>query len=590
MRRLGLGIALTCCLSLAACAGHAQAALPPIHHVFVIVLENESASTTFGPGSPAPYLSQTLRAEGAYLPNYYGIGHESNDNYIAMISGQAPNAATQADCQTFSDFASSALGPNGQALGPGCVYPPNVQTVGDQLTSAGLTWRDYNEDMGADPQRESAVCGHPGLNMPDNTQKATATDEYATRHNPFVYFHSIIDDTTLCDTHVVGLDMLTKDLASASDTPNYVFITPDLCDDGHDAPCANGQPGGLAQADAFLRQWVPRITGSPAFKNQNGLLIVTFDEADTQGTSSCCGEIPGPGSPMPGIFGPGGGDTGAVLLSPCIAAGTVSQTPYNHYTMLRSVEDLFGLAHLGYAGLSGEQSFGSDVFTQSCAPPQANGPSPTNPQGNAPSVRISAPAIASNSATKPEIPVSWSPVGSAASSYTVQVQQGAGAWQTLLAATTHRSLTFAGRSGRTYRFRVRGIGASGLAGAFATATTVTPTGVHPRGAHYTGPWHVSKVNGAWQGHAIKSSTPNAKLTLRYIGGALEIIGDRGPRGGRARVTFDGHRTTINLHAAHARTRQVVYRRAAAAGAHRLTLKVLSGVVALEGLAISYRTG
>jgi hypothetical protein len=590
VRRLRLGIALTCCLSLAACAGSAHAALPSIRHVFVIVLENESASTTFGPGSPAPYLSQTLTAQGAYLPNYYGIGHESNDNYIAMISGQAPNADTQADCQTFSDFPSSALGPDGQALGAGCVYPPNVQTIGDQLTSAGLTWRDYNEGMGADPQRESAVCGHPGVNMVDNTQKATATDEYATRHNPFVYFHSIIDDTTVCDTHVVGLDMLTNDLASAADTPNYVFITPDLCDDGHDAPCANGQPGGLAQADGFLRQWVPRITGSSAFKNQNGLLIVTFDEAETQDASSCCGEIPGPSSPMPGIFGPGGGDTGAVLLSPCIAPGTVSQTPYNHYTLLRSVEDLYGLAHLGYAGLSGEQSFGSDVFTQSCAPPQAYGPSPPNPQGAVPSVRISAPAIASSAATGPRIRVSWGSVGAAASNYTVDVQRGAGAWQTLLAATTRQSLTFAGQPGQTYRFRVRGTSASGVAGAFATATTVTPTGVHPSGSHYTGRWHVSKVSGAWQGHAIKSSTPNSKLTLRYMGGALELIGDRGPKGGRARVTFDGHSTTINLHAGHARTRQVVYRRVARAGAHRLTLKVLGGVVALEGLAISSRTG
>ncbi|MGZ4247957.1 MAG: alkaline phosphatase family protein [Solirubrobacteraceae bacterium] len=581
MRHLRLATALICCLSLAAFAGQAQAALPSIHHVFVIVLENESASTTFGPGSPAPYLSQTLRSQGAYLPKYYGIGHESNDNYIAMISGQAPNAATQSDCQTFSDFGSSALGPNGQALGPGCVYPTSVQTIGDQLISAGLTWRDYNQDMGADPQRESSVCGHPGVGMQDNTQKATATDSYATRHNPFVYFHSIIDDTTLCDTHVVGLDMLTKDLASATNTPNYVFITPDLCNDGHDAPCANGQPGGLAQADAFLRQWVPRITGSPAFKSQNGLLIVTFDEADTQDATACCGEIPGPDSPLPGIFGPGGGKVGAVLLSPCIAPGTVSQTPYNHYTMLRSVEDLYGLSHIGYAGLSGEQAFGSDVFTRNCPLAQANAP---------PSVRVSAPSIASSASTRPQIRVSWKSIGAGATGYAVQVQQGAGVWRTLLASTTRRSLTFTGRRGQTYQFRVRALSASGLTGAFATAMTVTPTGVHPKGAHYIGRWHVAKVKGAWQGHAIKSSKPNAKLALRYVGGALEIIGDRGPTGGRARVTFDGHSSTINLHAARARMRQVIYRRAAAAGTHRLTLKVLSGVVALEGLAISSRTG
>jgi hypothetical protein len=186
--------------------------------------------------------------------------------------------------------------------------------------------------------------------------------------------------------------------------------------------------------------------------------------------------------------------------------------------------------------------------------------------------------------------VSWSSVGASASRYNVDVRRGAGAWHTLLATTTRRSLTFVGQPGQTYRFRVRGTNASGVTGTYATTTTVIPSGVHPKGAHYTGRWHVSKVTGAWQGHAIKSSKPNAKLTLRYVGGALEIIGDRGPEAGRARVTFDGHSTTINLHAAHARTRQVVYRRPAVAGAHRLTLKVLSGVVALEGLAISSRTG
>ena len=334
-------------------ATSASAAMPPIGHVFVIVLENESASTTFGAGSPAPYLSTTLRSEGAYLPNYYAVGHESNDNYIAMISGQAPTAQNQADCQFYDNLEPGTIGSYGQAEGTGCVYPADVPTIADQLTASGLTWRDYNESMGADPTREASECGHPGINSVDNTQKATATDEYATRHDPFVYFHSIIDDTALCDSHVVNLDLLPHDLASAVDTPNYVFITPDLCDDGHDSPCANGQPGGLAQADAFLRQWVPQITNSPAFTQQHGLLIITFDEADTSDTSSCCGEIPGPDSPEPGVNGPGGGDVGAVLLSPCIAPGTVSTVPYNHYSMLRSVEDIFGLPHLGYAQLPG---------------------------------------------------------------------------------------------------------------------------------------------------------------------------------------------------------------------------------------------
>jgi hypothetical protein len=363
-------LALACSASLPAQAAPALARkLPPIRHVFVIVLENESAATTFGRASPAPYLSRTLRSKGAFLPNYHATGHFSNDNYIAMVSGQAPNPANQTDCQVYSNFPPKAKGAHGQTLGSGCVYPRNVQTIAGQLTAKRLTWRDYNEGMGADPKREASLCGHPGIGKLDITQHATATDEYATRHNPFVYFHSVIDDTTLCNTHVVGLEILRRNLTSAADTPNYTFITPDLCDDGHDSPCADGNPGGLAQADKFLRKWVPVITRSPAFK-QDGLLIVTFDEAETEDASACCGEIPGPAAPAPGIIGPGGGDVGAVLLSPCIAPRTVSKQPYNHYTMLRSVEDLFGLSHLGYAALPGERTFGSDVYTRHCGPPK----------------------------------------------------------------------------------------------------------------------------------------------------------------------------------------------------------------------------
>ncbi|HWF56074.1 MAG TPA: alkaline phosphatase family protein, partial [Solirubrobacteraceae bacterium] len=313
LRPLTLGFALLSAL-LAPQYAAAASGLPAIRHVFVIVEENQGVSTTFGPNSPAPYLSKTLRSQGAYIPNYYGTGHESNDNYIAMISGQAPNPQNQGDCQIFSDFTPDMIGSYGQAMGTGCIFPTDVKTIADQLSAAGMTWRDYNDGMGATPSREAAECGHPGVNQADGTQSATATDQYATRHNPFVYFHAIIDDTALCDSHVVNLDLLPQDLASAASTPNYVFITPNLCNDGHDATCANpAQPGGFAGIDSFLKTWVPKITSSPAFKDENGLLAIIFDEAGSSDTSSCCGEIPGPNSPSPGINGPGGGDTGAVL-------------------------------------------------------------------------------------------------------------------------------------------------------------------------------------------------------------------------------------------------------------------------------------
>jgi hypothetical protein len=542
------------------------AAAPPIRHVYVIVLENENGSTTFGPGSPAQYLSKTLRARGAYVPRYYGIGHESNDNYIAMISGQAPNPQNQGDCQTFDDLTPGTLGADGQAQGSGCVFPTSVPTIASQLTGAGLTWRDYNEDMGADPTREPTVCAHPALNASDNTQKATAADEYATRHNPFVYFHAIIDDTTLCDTHVVNLSALPQDLSSPGGGANYSFITPDLCHDGHDAPCANGQPGGLTSADAFLRTWVPRITGSPAFR-ADGLLMIIFDEAaSTSDASSCCGEIPGPNSPSPGITGPGGGNTGAVFLSPCIAPGTVTNTAYNHYSMLGSVEDIFKVPHLGYAALA--------------APPKAS---------------ARAPSLLSSRSARARIPVRWRATtagGTSLASYRVQVRNTSARrprWRTLRAATKGTRLTFRGALGQTYKFRVTAVNVAGQSSSPASATSVVPSRARPARGHYSRGWRVHRVRGAWQGRAISSRVHGASFRLRYRGGSLAVIGERSRGGGVARITFNGHARLIRLHTGRRRTRVVIFRgRVKRSRVNRLLLQVVRGTVAVEGYAITAR--
>jgi phosphatidylinositol-3-phosphatase len=339
-------------------AGASAGALPPVRHVFVINLENEGFTTTFGPGSAAPYLAQTLPAQGILLSQYYGIGHASLDNYIAQISGQAPNADTQGDCQLYTNFAEVAVLAPDQAVGQGCVYPNSVLTVADQLEGRGLTWKGYMEDMGNDPKRESGTCGHPALNTQDKTQAAEVGDQYASRHDPFVYFHSIIDGGA-CN-NVVNLSRLPGDLQSTATTPNLVYITPNLCDDGHDSPCVDGRPGGLVSANAWLQTWVPQILASPAYKN-DGMLVVSFDEAGVSDTSACCGEGPGPNAALPGLTGPGGGRTGAVVLSRWVRPGSSNNTGYNHYSLLASIEDLFGLSRLGYA--STVTSFGLDVFT-----------------------------------------------------------------------------------------------------------------------------------------------------------------------------------------------------------------------------------
>jgi len=352
--------------------------LPPVRHIFVIVLENESYAATFGHPTAFPYLAGTLVKRGVLLRNYYAIGHASNDNYVAMVSGQPPNTQNQADCQTFDNFTGGKLLPDGVESGTGCVYPADILNIGNQLSAKHLSWKGYMQDMGNDPGRESALCGHPQVSAADNTQAAVPGDGYATRHDPFVYFHSVIDNAAYCDAHVVPLGPvggtpatgvrggsgLQVDLKKASTTPAFSYIVPNLCSDGHDFPCVNQRGGGSAAADidAFLTTWVPRITGSPAFRH-GGMLEITFDEGSDLDASACCGERPGPGADRPGIIGPGGGRIGALLISPFIRGGTVSNRPYNHYSSLASWEDLFGLRRLAYAATV-RDVFGADVFTR----------------------------------------------------------------------------------------------------------------------------------------------------------------------------------------------------------------------------------
>lgn len=329
--------------------------VPPIRHVFVINIENKGYDETWGAGSKAPYLARTLRRQGVLLNSYYGTAHNSQANYIAQISGQGPNPQMQADCQIYSQFVAVGRVSPGQYLGTGCVFGRNVVTLPQQLNRHGFSWKGYMQGMGGS-------CVHPKLNSVDGTQKATVGHQYAVRHNPFVYFRWITDSAR-CDRNVVGLRYLSRDLRRIRTTPNYSYITPDLCSDGHDAPCVDGRPGGLASVNVFLKHWVPKILASPAFQ-RDGMLIITADESDgpQSDASACCGEGPSANSPLPGITGMGGGRIGALVISPWTRPRTWSTTPYNHYSMLASVEDIFGLARLGYAGAPGLNRFGLDVY------------------------------------------------------------------------------------------------------------------------------------------------------------------------------------------------------------------------------------
>ena len=436
-----------------------RAAVPEgaIRYVMVIDLENESFDSTFGPSSPAVYLNSTLLKQGQLIENYFATSHVSLGNYLSQVSGQAPTPSTNNDCINLSsltsppvlggftevtpgDDADQASFP-GQVVGDGCVYPPptsssnGARTIGDQLDAmksvdddhdhkGSVRWRGYAEDMGNDPVRDygtpdplgGTACAHAPIGGVDHSNSAAANDQYATRHNPFVYFHSVIDDQARCDDHVVPLGAvavsaagapdvfsghLFNDLRSLKTTPSFMFVTPNLCNDGHDATCAGtnvegGKQGGLVGADLWLKHWMPMIFASPAYQSGKMLVVLTFDEGGVSDARACpaanqadCGSPTGPNvsnpgfSPILGLFGfqtpptttfvyPGGGQVGAVLFnSRLIQPGTVNSSGYyNHYSALRSYEDILGisrggddgLGHLGFAAKAGLKPFGKDVF------------------------------------------------------------------------------------------------------------------------------------------------------------------------------------------------------------------------------------
>ncbi len=343
---------------------HRAAGVPPISHVFLIVLENKFYEETWGALAGSPYLATTLRAKGNLLSEYYATSHDSLGNYISLVSGQPANPVTQADCVSTYENVTPATVVNGIDTGTGCVYPATVGNIATQLTKAKLTWKGYMESM-------ARPCQHPAIGQPDPNVLASATSLYATRHNPFVYFQAITASSS-CKADDVPLTELPEDLSSVSTTPNFSFITPNLCDDGHDATCAAGGPAGFAGINAFLQKWVPKILASPAFK-QDGLLLITFDESESTGVlqddTACCNEpasisASGVQNAKPGVGGPGGGRVGLLAISPFIKPGSTTATPYNHFSLLRTVEDIFGLPHLGEAAAPGLASFGPDVFTR----------------------------------------------------------------------------------------------------------------------------------------------------------------------------------------------------------------------------------
>lgn len=313
--------------------------LPEVKHVFLVVLGEAGYEDSFGKASTSPYFSKALPEQGELLSNYYAVAQGALANQIALLSGQGPTPETVAGCPEYTPIAPGALSPEDQVEGAGCIYPKETPTLLAQLAEAKLTWKAYVEDLGEEGCADAA------------------------HRSPAVYFAAVTESPE-CGERNVALTQLDADLGDPRKTPSLSYIVPD-------------QPAGLEGAQAFLEALLPKITASTAYKEEGGLIAITFAQAPQGGEepdpSSCCAtpeypNLPPPTAPVEVPSGPvkasgGGGQVGLLLISPFVEPGTVNETAYfNHYSLLLSIEELLELEPIGYATNPALTAFESEVF------------------------------------------------------------------------------------------------------------------------------------------------------------------------------------------------------------------------------------
>jgi phosphatidylinositol-3-phosphatase len=324
-----------------------------IKHVFLVSLVSSGYQSAFAKtGSLMPYLSGTLRPKGLLLTNYSVLSEATTPNGIAAISGQPPNKLTKEECPTYASFPStSTVSSTGVVGGEGCVYGTETNTLAGQLEVSGFTWRAYLEGMKSPTTGEPENCVYPGA----EEEEVVELGGYAAKLNPFTHFHSLLD-VGQCAENDVPITELKKDLKSEKKTPNFSYISPDLCSAGVAGQCPEGAPTGAAAADAWLGEVVPEILASPAYK-KDGLLIVSFGglnpaEPPAEGEAA-------PATPANPL------KTGAVLMSKFITKGSTDGAPYNPYSLLRSSEELFGQNLLAKAGAKTTKTFAPQLLGES---------------------------------------------------------------------------------------------------------------------------------------------------------------------------------------------------------------------------------
>ena len=322
--------------------GKSLEGVPRFDHVFVIVEENKEYDQIVA-GVDAPNIARLAKTYGNAV-RFYGEVHPSEANYVALLGGD-----------TFGIHDDDPFYCNPQSKDPTCAlvaseaeYPDHTvhaPHLGDQLAAVGLTWKGYFESL-PEPGSLAYIAGDPKF-----ATGSRLTALYASKHSGFVNFASAQADPDRT-THLVGFDQLDADIA-ADKLPSFALIVPNQCNEMHGlfgaglpADCIGTNVGPLIRrGDALVGKLVERLQATRAWRSRRNMaIVITFDEGSGGDRAGCCAVTPTARSNY------GGGHIPTIVITNHGPHGLVDDTPYNHYSLLRTVEDAFGISeHLGHA-------------------------------------------------------------------------------------------------------------------------------------------------------------------------------------------------------------------------------------------------
>jgi phosphatidylinositol-3-phosphatase len=348
-----LGCAAFAALALSASAATPARAVPPYRHILVIVAENKGYELIIGAKTDAPNLNRLAQRYGL-ATRFFAEVHPSEGNYVAMLGGDTFGIHDD-DAFYCTPGLRDRWCPKSEQAG----YASHTLTAAslmDQLEARGLTWKGYMESLPAP--------GSLAVRWPTSTQPVAGVPDqlYAAKHNGFVNFRSVQQDPARA-AKIVDFKALYRDIADGQ-LPNYAQIVPNQCDDmhgrssGRDVPedCRSSNPAALiARGDRVIGDLVQRIMSSPVWRTpDNTAIVITFDENDKEERSGadqgCCGTQPGSAANF------GGGRIPTIVITNHGPRGVLDDTPYNHYSLLRTTEAAFGIDH--YLGRAADERDG----------------------------------------------------------------------------------------------------------------------------------------------------------------------------------------------------------------------------------------